>query len=276
MKIKMLSDHNLTCAQFVMAAWTREETFILINLWSENVMQDKLEGFHRNSLVFCKIADGLRLDGLRLDGFTCSMEQCRDKIKNLKAEYKKIHDMRGTTGQGRYQEWEYYDAIHQVMGRKHSTEPTVVLESFTVSQVVENSELDETQDMSGEVVGEQSGSPHPSGGQSSSNHSSSSGTDHASVDPGDTQASGSKGKFRKRKLGKRKATNELLEKMTEMQTKSDQLMIDLEEKRMRMEERQMEREAQMYHEERDHYFLILQMYSRYLPNPGPPAPLIMF
>jgi len=86
-------------APTVMAAvnWSRKETFKLISLWSEDVIQQQLEGCRRNSSVFCKIADGLSKDG-----FTCTMEQCRDKIKKLKAEYKKIRDKRDTTGQGRY------------------------------------------------------------------------------------------------------------------------------------------------------------------------------
>ena len=101
---------------------------------------------------------------------------------------------------------------------------------------------DETQDMSGETVSEgTTPSPPPS-------HTSSSSTnDHTVVDGGggDTHASSSKIKPRKRKLGKREATNELMEKMMDMQEKSDKLMMTLEEKRIKMEERQMELDAQM-------------------------------
>ena len=59
--------------------WTREETFKLINLWSEDVIQAQLERWCRNSQVHQKIADGLREAG-----FSRTMEQCRDKIKKLK------------------------------------------------------------------------------------------------------------------------------------------------------------------------------------------------
>jgi len=59
--------------------WTREETFKLINLWSEDVIQAQLERWCRNSQVYQKIADGLREAG-----FSRTMEQCRDKIKKLK------------------------------------------------------------------------------------------------------------------------------------------------------------------------------------------------
>ena len=180
--------------------WSWEETFKLISLWSEDNIQEQLEGCRRNSSVFRKIADGLREAG-----FSRTLEQCREKIKKLKTEYKKIRDKRETTGQGRYPEWEYFDAINEVLGPKHSTEPPVLVESFSESQNVNDiGSDDETQGMSGEAVSEETvPSPAPS------HTSGSSTTDRTVVDGGgdDTHASGSKSKPRKRKLGKREATN---------------------------------------------------------------------
>jgi len=73
----------------VVVNWTHEETFKLISLWSEDVIQAQLEGCRRNSQVYQKIAGGLREAG-----FSCTMEQCRDKIKKLKSEHKKL-EIRG-------------------------------------------------------------------------------------------------------------------------------------------------------------------------------------
>ena len=186
------------------------------------------------------------------------------KIKKLKTEYNKIRDKRETTGLGRYPEWEYFDAINEVLGPKHSTEPPVLVESFSESQNVNDiGPDDETQDMSGEAVSEETvPSPAPS-------HSSN--TDRTVVDGGgdDTHASGSKSKSRKCKLGKREATNELMEKMIEMQEKSDKLLMTLEEKRMKMEERQMELDAQMPREERDFQLKMMQILA-HASHPGPP------
>jgi len=77
-----------------------------------------LDGCRQNSLVYKKIADKLYSAG-----FARIFEQCREKIKKLKAEFKKIQYKRDKTGQGRYPEWEY-------LGHKHSKEPPVV-ESLT-------------------------------------------------------------------------------------------------------------------------------------------------
>ena len=151
------------------ANWTREETFKLISLWSEDVIQEQLEGCRRNSLVYRRIADDLREAG-----FSRTLEQCRDKIKKLKGEYKKVCDKRETTGEGRYAEWEFFDALDNVLGPKHSTEPLTVVESFP--QIGPD---DETQDMSGEPAVH---SPAP-------NHTSTSSTQVNTEHDGETQPS---------------------------------------------------------------------------------------
>ena len=78
--------------------WTREKIFRLISLWSEDVQQ-QLEDCRRNSLFYRIIANDLGKAG-----YTRSLEQCKDKIKKLKGECKKVHDKRETTGEGRYPE----------------------------------------------------------------------------------------------------------------------------------------------------------------------------
>ena len=77
--------------------WTREETFQLTSLWSKDIIEEELEGCRRNRLVYPKIANNLREAG-----YSTSLEQCRDKIKKLKGEYKKVHDKRETTDEGQY------------------------------------------------------------------------------------------------------------------------------------------------------------------------------
>jgi len=57
-------------------------------------------------------------------------------LKKLKAEFKKIKYKRNKTGQGRFLEWEYFDALNEVLGHKHSTEPPVVVESLTTDLMI--------------------------------------------------------------------------------------------------------------------------------------------
>ena len=77
--------------------WSKEETLKLISIWSDDTVQSQLEGCRRNSDVYRKIAKELTEAG-----YTRALEQCRDKMKKLKAEYKKVKDKRNETGQGHY------------------------------------------------------------------------------------------------------------------------------------------------------------------------------
>jgi len=52
------------------------------------------------------------LHDLSVAGYNRTYEQCQEKLKKLKTEYKKISDKRKETGQGRYPEWDYYDAMN--------------------------------------------------------------------------------------------------------------------------------------------------------------------
>ena len=147
-----------------------------------------------------------------------SLEQCRDKIKKLKGKYKKVV-IKETAGEGRYPKWEFVDALDNVLGPKHSTEPSTVVESLqhigpddesqdisgqTTVPVVHSPALSQTTEI-GEIQPSGSGSqPTGNGTQPSGSETQPSGSE--------TQPSGSGGKSKKRKRGRSEATTELLEK----------------------------------------------------------------
>ena len=65
--------------------WSKEETLKLISIWSDDTVQAQLEGCRRNSDVYRKIAKELTEAG-----YTRTLEQCRDKMKNLKPNTKRL------------------------------------------------------------------------------------------------------------------------------------------------------------------------------------------
>lgn len=68
----------------------------LIAIWSGDKIQEQLDGAVRNKAVFEKIA------GKMVEmGHSRNWLQCRQKIKNLKNDYKKIKDNSKQTGKGR-------------------------------------------------------------------------------------------------------------------------------------------------------------------------------
>ena len=78
-----------------MATWTEEETVQLIDLWGEESVQEHLERCSNNRNVYEKIATEMRAAG-----YERTAVQCRDKIKKLRAEYKRAKDRNGLTGRG--------------------------------------------------------------------------------------------------------------------------------------------------------------------------------
>ena len=75
-----------------------------------------------------------------------TFQQCRDKIKKLKVEYKKVKDKKKKTGEGKTK-WEFFDGMDNILGDRPSTVPPVVLDSLETEKEaaaeLENSDLEE-------------------------------------------------------------------------------------------------------------------------------------
>ena len=115
--------HSSVCAS-VMAAWTDKETLKLIEVWSEDRIQEELEGCRKNRQVFEKI-----VEKLKSAGFERTVEQCRVKVKKLKGDYRKIKDTHSKTGSDR-KAWKYFDAMDTILGAKPATQPAVVVDTL--------------------------------------------------------------------------------------------------------------------------------------------------
>ena len=107
----------------MMAVWGDEETLKLIQLWGEDSIQAQLEGCKRNAQVFAKIASELREAG-----YERTVLQCREKIKKLRADYRKIRDSHNKTGTGR-KKWKFFEVIDVVIGHKPATCPPLDVDS---------------------------------------------------------------------------------------------------------------------------------------------------
>ena len=67
--------------------WSSAEILHLIEIWSDDSIQGQLDGLVRNKKVFVRIAAEMECSG-----YCRNFQQCRNKIKSLKAEYKKVKD----------------------------------------------------------------------------------------------------------------------------------------------------------------------------------------
>ena len=201
--------------------WSKEETLKLISIWSDDTVQAQLEGCRRNSDVYRKIAKELTEVG-----YTRTLEQCRDKMKKLKAEYKKVKDKYNETGQGRYPDWDFFDPMDNVLGHKPATQPPVVVDSGNQSDDLQSQ-------WSPEII------ENPSSNHSVSTSDDGVASSSVSTDSQSNQSNLlaqataiSKLTSKKRKRSKFDVAGELIDKLIGMQEKSERMMLDLEEKEL--------------------------------------------
>ena len=76
--------------------WSERKTQALVSIWSEDRIQWELKKSVRNDLAFAQISRELAERG-----YIRTVEQCRAKVKSLKAKYKQIADRLRRSGTGR-------------------------------------------------------------------------------------------------------------------------------------------------------------------------------
>ncbi|KAL6106986.1 accs [Pungitius sinensis] len=87
--------------------WTDPEIVELLQLWSDESVQIELESSLRNQRVFDRIAHILREKGIYRTG-----DQCREKIKKMKLEYRRIKDNH------KMRSWKFYDVMNRVLANR--------------------------------------------------------------------------------------------------------------------------------------------------------------
>ncbi|XP_026884466.2 1-aminocyclopropane-1-carboxylate synthase-like protein 1 [Electrophorus electricus] len=91
--------------------WSEPEVVELLQLWSDEAVQNELESCLRNQHVFNRIAVALHGRGIYRTG-----DQCREKIKKLKLEYRRIKENQKTLRGGRA--WKFYEVIDRVLSNR--------------------------------------------------------------------------------------------------------------------------------------------------------------
>lgn len=235
-----------------MAAWTKEETLKLIELWSYEDIQAQLEGCKQNQQVYEKIASLMQKEG-----FTRTYQQCREKIKKLRQQYKKVKDkIRQTGQQGRQHlisKFVYFNALDNILGNRPATEPMVVIDSLSgksevdVESNVSESDHEGKEEQEAELWEsdmKESEARESSTTTVASNEDSSSSKDVIVVkkeDKVDVKPIVSNKKKQKRQLEVMQDTMKgLIKEVVDAQKASDKMYVELEEKRLKMEEAQLE------------------------------------
>ena len=106
------------------AIWQDEEVVALIALWGEEDIQAKLEGTTRNIKVFETISNKLKDLGFE----SRTAVQCREKVKKLKADYRKMKAHNNRSGRNRKTS-RYMDQLDLILGHRPASQSLVVFQS---------------------------------------------------------------------------------------------------------------------------------------------------
>ncbi|XP_051916005.1 1-aminocyclopropane-1-carboxylate synthase-like protein 1 isoform X1 [Hippocampus zosterae] len=107
--------------------WTDQEIVELLQLWSEDSIQIELESSLRNQRVFDRIALILREKGMFRTG-----DQCREKIKKMKLEYRRIKDNHKSRS------WKFYDVMDRVLANRPALTSSTQGETFDAQQLFQS------------------------------------------------------------------------------------------------------------------------------------------
>ncbi|KAM4733690.1 1-aminocyclopropane-1-carboxylate synthase-like protein 1 isoform 3-T3 [Anableps anableps] len=108
--------------------WTDPEIVELLQLWSDESVQIELESSLRNQRVFDRIAHILREKGIYRSG-----DQCREKIKKMKLEYRRIKDNH------KMRTWKFYDVMDRVLANRPAVSYSSLGGAVVAQQVFQGS-----------------------------------------------------------------------------------------------------------------------------------------
>ncbi|XP_053881642.1 1-aminocyclopropane-1-carboxylate synthase-like protein 1 isoform X1 [Malaclemys terrapin pileata] len=112
--------------------WSDPEVVELLQLWADESVQMELESCLRNQHVFNRIAEVLREKGIHRTG-----DQCREKIKKMKLEYRRIKDNNKTPRGGRT--WKFYEVMDRVLTSRPSLSYSSLSGSVVSQQALQGS-----------------------------------------------------------------------------------------------------------------------------------------
>ncbi|XP_005986972.1 1-aminocyclopropane-1-carboxylate synthase-like protein 1 [Latimeria chalumnae] len=115
--------------------WSDPEVVELLQLWADESVQIELESCLRNQHVFNRIAEVLREKGIHRTG-----DQCREKIKKMKLEYRRIKDNQKTLRGGRT--WKFFEVMDRVLTNRPSISYSALGGTVIAQQVLQGSGVD--------------------------------------------------------------------------------------------------------------------------------------
>ncbi|XP_035250058.1 zinc finger and SCAN domain-containing protein 29-like [Anguilla anguilla] len=92
--------------------WSVEEVQTFLGLVADERIQRELDGATRNEKVYQEVSELLAADG-----YQRTFQQCREKLKKLKSDYRSIKDHNGRSGSYR-KSWKWFDQMDAIYGHR--------------------------------------------------------------------------------------------------------------------------------------------------------------
>ncbi|GFX29718.1 uncharacterized protein TNCV_2750521 [Trichonephila clavipes] len=113
-------------------AWLYNEVCALLDIWADQEIQQQLAGRLHNMCIYEKISKRLADLGIHRTG-----EQCREKIKKLRRDYKTVVDNNYSPAFARKM-LVCYDKVHEIFGKCAVLKPSFVIESIIYNENILN------------------------------------------------------------------------------------------------------------------------------------------
>ena len=109
--------------------WTDAELNALLKIWGTERVQGLLRTARRNKHIYEIVSRELSKVGIER-----KWKQCRDRVKNLLAKYRKTKDINSKSGEGTAT-CPFYDVIDAIVGSRPISAPQLVLQSANDDEV---------------------------------------------------------------------------------------------------------------------------------------------
>ncbi|KAM9846054.1 uncharacterized protein ACBR49_011020 [Aulostomus maculatus] len=110
LELKKVSSGNQWGAESTKILWSDGETMALLDIWGSEDVQENLKSCTKNKHIYMQISDIMASQG-----YQRTPEQCQNRIKRLRANFRHFLDGR----RGEKQECKYFDQLVHVFGSKY-------------------------------------------------------------------------------------------------------------------------------------------------------------
>ncbi|XP_032044841.1 1-aminocyclopropane-1-carboxylate synthase-like protein 1 isoform X3 [Aythya fuligula] len=242
--------------------WSDPEVVELLQLWADEAVQVELESCLRNQHVFNRIAEVLREKGIHRTG-----DQCREKIKKMKLEYRRLKDNAKAPRGGRG--WKFFDVMDRVLNSRPAL-PYALGGGVMAQQVLQGAMVESYHHRHRRHQFAFGHAQHPELMEikcfSESNMASSSRMQNVVPRPGFSALH----RLRKKRKGQRvkDPLDDLLLKTLTSQRAMEERFLQMEERRFQrdldVEERRMQLEQRRFELEREHEYRMFNVFAQML------------